>query len=299
MGEQQGLAGPTLSRVLVSNRGEIAIRIAKAASALGMDSVGVYAPVDGLSLHARVALRYREGRTFTIAFREMRGDFTEFILCTRDLHGLYGMVAGTLAACGLNILGSHVYTTRSGLALEVYRLSTPSGGPKELELAWKELERRLDAVLTGKVTVESLLQARRRPAGAHGPLAQPPPVVAVSSDESEFYTIADVSANDRIGLLYDLASTIGDLDLEVYISKAATIRDQVTDTFYLKDRKGAQIREPAKLDEIRSRLYQAALGRSPERPSVAFDEEPRGPRDPGSEAPEPAADDDLGIAPNG
>jgi acetyl/propionyl-CoA carboxylase alpha subunit/acetyl-CoA carboxylase carboxyltransferase component len=43
----------SLKRVLISNRGEIAIRIAKAASALGMDSVGVYALVDGLSLHTR------------------------------------------------------------------------------------------------------------------------------------------------------------------------------------------------------------------------------------------------------
>ena len=42
-------------RVLVSNRGEIAIRIAKAAQALGMESVGVYAPVDARSLHTRLA----------------------------------------------------------------------------------------------------------------------------------------------------------------------------------------------------------------------------------------------------
>ena len=43
-----------LNRVLISNRGEIAIRIAKAASALGVESVGVYAPVDALSLHTRI-----------------------------------------------------------------------------------------------------------------------------------------------------------------------------------------------------------------------------------------------------
>ena len=42
-------------RVLVSNRGEIAIRISKAAHALGMESVAVYAPVDALSLHTRMA----------------------------------------------------------------------------------------------------------------------------------------------------------------------------------------------------------------------------------------------------
>ena len=41
------------SRVLIANRGEIAIRIAKAAAGLGLESVGVYAPVDEHSLHTR------------------------------------------------------------------------------------------------------------------------------------------------------------------------------------------------------------------------------------------------------
>ena len=42
-------------RVLIANRGEIAIRVARAASALGVESLSVYAPVDSLSLHTRVA----------------------------------------------------------------------------------------------------------------------------------------------------------------------------------------------------------------------------------------------------
>jgi acetyl/propionyl-CoA carboxylase alpha subunit/acetyl-CoA carboxylase carboxyltransferase component len=45
---------------LISNRGEIAIRIAKAASALGVESVAVYAPVDALSLHTRFTTEARE-----------------------------------------------------------------------------------------------------------------------------------------------------------------------------------------------------------------------------------------------
>ena len=52
----------THHRVLISNRGEIAIRIAKAAAALGMESVGVYAPVDALSLHTRSATDAKEIR---------------------------------------------------------------------------------------------------------------------------------------------------------------------------------------------------------------------------------------------
>jgi acetyl/propionyl-CoA carboxylase alpha subunit/acetyl-CoA carboxylase carboxyltransferase component len=47
-------AGP-LRRVLIANRGEIAIRIARAADALGIESVAVYPPADERSLHTRVA----------------------------------------------------------------------------------------------------------------------------------------------------------------------------------------------------------------------------------------------------
>ena len=47
-------------RVLISNRGEIAIRIAKAAAALRMESVAVYAPADALSLHTRAATEARQ-----------------------------------------------------------------------------------------------------------------------------------------------------------------------------------------------------------------------------------------------
>lgn len=46
-------------RVLIANRGEIAIRVARAASGLGVESVSVYAPADALSLHTRVTTESR------------------------------------------------------------------------------------------------------------------------------------------------------------------------------------------------------------------------------------------------
>jgi acetyl/propionyl-CoA carboxylase alpha subunit/acetyl-CoA carboxylase carboxyltransferase component len=42
-------------RVLIANRGEIAIRIARAASSLGIDSVAVFTQADSLSLHTKLA----------------------------------------------------------------------------------------------------------------------------------------------------------------------------------------------------------------------------------------------------
>nr|WP_295469642.1 carboxyl transferase domain-containing protein [Mesorhizobium sp.] len=47
----------TFKRLLIANRGEIAIRIARAASELGIETVGVFAPEDSRSLHVRRADR--------------------------------------------------------------------------------------------------------------------------------------------------------------------------------------------------------------------------------------------------
>ena len=44
-----------LNRVLIANRGEIAIRIARAAASLGMESVAIFSKPDAQALHTRQA----------------------------------------------------------------------------------------------------------------------------------------------------------------------------------------------------------------------------------------------------
>ena len=48
-----------LKRVLIANRGEIAIRIARAAASLGMASVSVHSGADAKGLHTRVSTQAR------------------------------------------------------------------------------------------------------------------------------------------------------------------------------------------------------------------------------------------------
>ena len=43
-------------------------------------------------------LRFGEGNRVVTSHREMKGGFTEFIVCTEDVHGLYGKVAGVMTA---------------------------------------------------------------------------------------------------------------------------------------------------------------------------------------------------------
>ncbi len=213
-----------------------------------------------IARHCQLLLRFGEGRRVVTAHREMKGGFTEFICCAQDVHGLYSQVAGVMTACGLNILGSHVYTTRGGLALEIYRTNTPRGGPKERSLLWKEVEESLDSVLAGAVDVGDLVRRRRRPVGQTRPPSRKDPRVLISNTESEFYTLVDVIADDRLGLLYDVTRTIGEQGFEIYISKAATIKDQVTDAFYLKDGDGKKIKDPKRLERLRDALLEALQG---------------------------------------
>jgi [protein-PII] uridylyltransferase len=213
-----------------------------------------------IARHARVVLRIGEGTRLITASRDMKGGYTEFIVCTSDVHGLYSRVAGVLTACGLNILGSHVYTTTGGLALEIYRAHTPRGGPQERQMIWSEVESFLNAVLGGEVEVEELVRRRKRPVGLTRPPSRKEPRVLVSNTESEFYTLVDVIADDRLGLLYDATRTIGDQGFEIYISKAATIKDQVADTFYLKDIDGKKIKDSNRLERLRQAILETVRG---------------------------------------
>jgi [protein-PII] uridylyltransferase len=214
-----------------------------------------------IARHANVVLGFSSEKKFSTAVREMRGEFSEFILCTRDVHGLYSRVAGVLAAHGINILASNVYTTRSGLALEVYRVSTPAGGENERSLAWRDFERSLETALVDASQVDRLIANRgRRVTRKLRGTRKVPAVVRITNDESDFYTIVDVKVNDRIGLLHALTKVIADLGLEIYISKAGTVLDQVQDTFYLKDAEGRKIVDAAALEELRARMLRAAQG---------------------------------------
>jgi [protein-PII] uridylyltransferase len=213
-----------------------------------------------IARHARVVLAYTGERVMSTAVREVPDGSSEFILCTRDVHGLYANVAGVLTAHGINILGANVYTARSGMALEIYRLTTPAGGEEERRLLWSSFERALSEVLSGRQRVADLLARRPRAVGPVRLSSRKPATVVMSNDESDFYTIVDITANDRMGLLHVLTRTIADHGCEIYISKAATVLDQVTDTFYLKDARGKKLSDEGQIEALRADLLTAAEG---------------------------------------
>ncbi len=109
-------------RVLIANRGEIAIRIARAASSLGVDSVAVFTPADSLSLHTRFVGKAQQ---IGVGGDPVRGylDIDAVIAAARDsgsdcVHPGYGFLSENAAfaercqAAGLRFIGPAAATLR-------------------------------------------------------------------------------------------------------------------------------------------------------------------------------------------
>jgi len=211
-----------------------------------------------IAQHAIVVFGFTSDQLLSSSVREMPGGFTIFILFAPDQHGLYGKVAGCLTAVGINILASQVYTTRLGMALEVYRVSTPAGGSEERRAVWSRLDETLKEVLSRRLELDAMLQHLRKPIGRSVTPSRRPPSVVISNQVSDFYTVVDVAANDRMGLLYHLTGTIAAHGLEIFVSKAATVLDQVADTFYVKAPGGKKLTDPEAVEALRRDLLEVA-----------------------------------------
>ena len=70
-----------------------------------------------------------------------------------------------------------------------------------------------------------------------------PVTVAVDNGASDFFTVIEVGAPDRIGLLYDITRTLAELKLDVHLAKVATYTDRVVDAFYVRDALGRKVTE--------------------------------------------------------
>lgn len=216
----------------------------------------LHAPEE-IAVHVRTALHYLDSgkiaAIYLLPSAAAGSDSRELLVFAPDRPGLFSLVTGVLAAAGRNILSAGVYTAREGLAMEVYQVSSV-GGPAEEEQERANLERRLVEVLEGRLSVEALIASR--PPRAAVPARVLPPAVRISNEDSDLYSIVDVTAQDRPGLLYDITRTLAELGLNVVISRASTRASRVNDAFYVTDA-GHKILDADRKKEIQEAVLRA------------------------------------------
>ena len=79
----------------------------------------------------------------------------------------------------------------------------------------------------------------------------------VSNRDDGTVSVIEVKSPDRLGLLYLITRTLSALDLDIASARIATEIDQALDTFYVHDRSGRKLDEPAGTERIRGALEQA------------------------------------------
>ncbi len=78
--------------------------------------------------------------------------------------------------------------------------------------------------------------------------------MAVDNEVSDFFTVIEVGAPDRIGLLFDVTRTFADLQLDVHVAKVATYGDRVVDAFYVRDELGRKVDDDERIAELERAL---------------------------------------------
>ena len=207
--------------------------------------------------HVEAALAYAEsGKPASVSlFRPESGEqpFFGLVVTAPDRPGLLALMTGVLLASGRDILGAQIYTTRTGLAVQIYEVAPFEGRGLEEEAERERLERRLVAVLEGRQDIDELIAGRLPQPGAAR--AQPPDVRITNAD-SDFYTIIDVAATDRPGLLHDITRALSDAGIDVFMSRVSTRARRVNDSFYVTEG-GSKVLVPERQAELETALLRA------------------------------------------
>jgi [protein-PII] uridylyltransferase len=185
--------------------------------------------------------------------------YSEVQVCAPGAPGRFAKVVGILTANGINILSAQLFSRADGVMIRTFQVSDGQGGAPADETVWQRFARDLKGVILDQVSVRELIKARRRDL-----LARPSPRggeihtwIEFDNLVSERYTVIDVRAQDRLGLLYVIASTLSDLDVDVALAKITTEVDQAMDVFYVTEEDGRKLSEGARMEAIRAALVHA------------------------------------------
>ncbi|MCO5091613.1 [protein-PII] uridylyltransferase [Bosea sp. (in: a-proteobacteria)] len=183
---------------------------------------------------------------------EFRG-VTVLTVLAPDHPRLLAIVTGACAASGGNIADAQIFTTSDGLALDTIAISRAfERDDDELRRA----ERIADAIeraLKGEIRIADLVAERRAPP-PRGQTFQVAPEVIIDNVLAAQHSVLEVSGLDRPGLLYDLTTAIGKLNLNIASAHIATFGEKAVDVFYVTDLTQAKIVSTGRQLTIRKAL---------------------------------------------
>ncbi len=217
-------------------------------------------PLGKIASHLRLIQRVQRGEEAASQWAAFPlAGYSEFTVCAYGQHGRLAQIVGTLTANGINILSAQLFTLATGMVIRHFRVDSGKGAAIEDPTVWQRLETDLREVLAGRTEVRELIRSRRRDVLARPAQTGTLPQTKVEFDNlvSEAYTILDIRTQDRLGLLYLIASTLSELSVDVRSAKITTETEQVVDVFYVTNKDGSKLVDDGRRERLRQALERA------------------------------------------
>ncbi len=175
----------------------------------------------------------------SIIFKE-NDDYTNVTVITKDFNSLLSRLCGAFAINDANINNAKIFTREDGIVIDSFHI-TDFQTHKQLEISkYEKLKSDISAAVNNELVISrEFKNTRSRWKRLEKKFFWKKDAVKVTFIEHHKYTIIDISANDKIGLLYKITSILNHLELDIFFAKISTQGDKVIDSFYIlqRDRK--------------------------------------------------------------
>jgi [protein-PII] uridylyltransferase len=174
-------------------------------------------------------------------------------ICTWDRAGLFGKIAGSLSAAGLNILGAQIFTRADGIVLDTFFVNDGRSGNLAAREQREKFSDLLESVLTGEeINLHKLIaqQSTARPAYSAYLGERISTQIHFDNTASDDRTLIEIETEDRLGLLHAISQTFAEQRLDISAARIVTERGAAVDSFYVREIDGGKIEQPDRLATI-------------------------------------------------
>ena len=145
-------------------------------------------------------------------------------------------IAGSFSVVPLNILSADVFLRGDNVVLSIFRVcdtnARPATHPRDLQLVEQTLRRALE---DESFDFLPLIEKAKRQSRRLAPAIEFPTRIAIDNKTHPSYTLIEIQAPDRLGLLYDVLSCLDRENILIPLSRINTQSGAAIDTLYVVD----------------------------------------------------------------
>jgi len=184
---------------------------------------------------------------------------TELTVIAPDHPRLLSVIAGACASAGANIVEAHIFTTTDGFALDSIFISRAFSEDADEIRRGRRIAETVEKALRGEVRLRDIIQDRRK-REARAKTFSVEPEVEIDNTLSSLYTVLQISALDRLGLLYEVTTLLSRLNLNIGSAHVVTFGEKAVDAFYVTDLTGAKITSPGRQAALKRQVLAVLQG---------------------------------------